>query len=154
LVWVPNADAEIDTLTGINTKIQAVVDERFKDQLSDVNPAATDTLSKITLTSYAPNKLAYDCQSEAGGVVVFSEIYYEKGWNAFIDGVQVPHFRCNYVLRGMKVPAGKHTIEFRFDPEVVTKGEGISLIASILLYGGIVVVGGLGFLKKRKQQVA
>ena len=154
LVWVPNADAEIDTLTGINTKIQAVVDERFKDQLSDVNPAATDSLSKITLTSYAPNKLVYDCQSDAGGVVVFSEIYYEKGWNAFIDGVQVPHFRCNYVLRGMKVPAGKHTIEFRFEPEVVTKGEGISLIASILLYGGIVVVGGLGFLKKRKQQVA
>jgi uncharacterized membrane protein YfhO len=96
----------------------------------------------------------YDCNSATGGVVVFSEVYYEKGWNAYVDGEKVPHFRCNYVLRGMKVPSGQHTIEYRFEPEVVEKGERISLFASILLYGGLVVAGGMGVMKKRKQNKA
>jgi hypothetical protein len=83
---------------------------------------------------------------------VFSEIYYEKGWNAYVDGALTPHFCCDYVLRGMVVPAGKHTIEFKFEPAVVILGETISLVSSIFLYGGIVIVGGFALLKRKRKK--
>ena len=65
---------------------------------------------------------------------MFSEIYYADGWNAYIDGKQSPYFGCNYVLRAMRIPAGEHKIEFKFEPKVYTTGEKISFASSILLY--------------------
>jgi uncharacterized membrane protein YfhO len=75
------------------------------------------------------------------GFVVFSEIYYKDGWNAYIDGTLTPYSRVDYVLRGMKIPAGKHEIEFKFEPQVIKTGSRIALASSIvfvlLLFGGI-----------------
>jgi hypothetical protein len=150
LMMVPNADAEIDTLAKINTKTTAVVDERFADLLKDFQPQY-DSTATIKLTSYAPNKLTYDFSSSSDQLTVFSEIFYDKGWNAYIDGQATPHFRCNYILRGMKIPAGSHKLEFVFEPEVISKGENISLIASLLLYGGVVIAGGITFAKRKKE---
>ena len=66
-------------------------------------------------------------------MAVFSEIYYKDGWNAYIDGVKSDYFRVNYVLRGMSIPAGKHIVEFKFEPSVFVNGERISLASSIIL---------------------
>jgi len=151
IAWVPNADAEIDSLKTIDTKSTVLIDERFRGQLADFK-TTTDSAASIKLTSYAPNKLTYTSSSATDQLAVFSEIYYENGWNAYVDGQLQPHFRCNYVLRGMKLPAGNHEVVFKFEPEVVTKGEGISLISSLLLYGGILVVGGFTFMQARKKQ--
>ena len=153
IVMVENADAEIDSITNILPKQTAYVDKRYADQLAGITPQADSTAS-IKLLSYAPNKLVYETQTAAPQVAVFSEIFYDKGWNAYVDGTLTPHFRCDYVLRGMAVPAGKHTIEYRFEPSVVATGEKISLVSSILLYGGLIVVGGMGFLKRKKEDEA
>jgi len=146
---VDNADAEMDTLSHLPTKTTAVIDKRFADQVNGLT-ITPDSTNSIKLTSYAPNKLVYECNTSSEQLAVFSEMFYDKGWNAYIDGKAASHLRCDYVLRGMKVPAGKYNIEFKFEPEVVAKGEGISLIASIALYGGIVVIGGLSFMKKKE----
>ena len=82
---------------------------------------------------YKPNYLKYNSNSVKDGIVIFSEIYYDKGWNAYIDGERKPHFRANYVLRGMKIPKGNHIIEFKFEPSTYKTGEIVSLASSIIL---------------------
>lgn len=148
-IEVPNADAEMDTLSGIDTKESMVVDKRYGDLIKGFTHAY-DSTAFIRLTSYAPNKLLYEYESQVEQLAAFSEIYYDQGWKATIDGKDAPYFRCNYILRGMKLPAGKHQIEWRFDPPIVAKGERISLMASLVLYGGLVLMGGWGFIRKRK----
>lgn len=149
MITVENADAEIDSMSRFNSKTTAIIDKRYADQIKDLKPSADSTAS-IRLISYAPNKLVYEANASSDNLAVFSEIYYDKGWNATIDGKTAEYLRCNYVLRGMKIPSGKHQIEFKFEPEVVSKGEGISLIASFLLYGGVVIAGGLEFMRRKK----
>jgi hypothetical protein len=149
-VVVDNADAEIDSLTNFDSKQKAFVDKRFADQLSGLN-LVFDSSASIKLDSYAPNKLVYSSQSSTEQLAVFSEIHYDKGWNAYIDGALVPHMRADYVLRALRVPAGEHTIEFKFEPEAVTKGETISLGASVLLYGGLLVAAAFIFIRKKRE---
>jgi uncharacterized membrane protein YfhO len=76
-------------------------------------------------------------------VLVFSEIYYQPGWNAYLDGKPVDHFRCNYVLRGMKAPAGNHKVEFRFEPTHYYTTDNIAMVGSIVL---VLLIGGLLFV--------
>lgn len=148
-VMVENADAEMDSLNAFKPKQKAFIDKRFADQLAGFTPQYDSTAS-IKLLSYAPNKLVYETDAKQNQLAVFSEIFYEKGWNAYVDGQLTPYLRCDYVLRGMKVPAGKHEIVFKFEPQVVAVGERISMISSILLYGGLMVIGLLVYLKRRK----
>ena len=84
--------------------------------------------------SYKPNHLTYDLTNVTSDQLsVFSEIYYEKGWNAYIDSKIVPHFRANYVLRAMMVPAGTIKIEFKFEPTSYSTGESVAYASSIIL---------------------
>jgi len=129
---VKNADEEIDAVGKNDLRQIAIVDERFSDQLNDIELLA-DNNATISMASYAPNHLVYKFKSHEDQVVVFSEIYYSKGWNAYIDGDEVPYFRANYVLRAMVVPGGEHTIEFKFEPRVWVIGEKISFASSLLL---------------------
>ena len=137
---VKNADEEIAALKDFKSKNTAIVDERFKDNLFDIKNSNS---SSIELTEYKPNKLIYKSKAETDQLAVFSEIYYEKGWNAYIDGEIMPHFRANYVLRAMRVPKGEHEIIFKFEPESVFFAS-ISSISSILL---ILIVFGTFFLE-------
>jgi hypothetical protein len=130
--WVKNADEEIAALGKNDLTKTAIIDERFADQLQG-KEFKSDRAATISLESYAPNHLVYQFDSHAEQLVVFSEIYYNKGWKAYIDGEEAPYLRANYVLRAMVVPGGKHSIEFRFNPRVWAIGEKISLIASLLL---------------------
>lgn len=128
---VANADSEITALSSFDPEKTAIVDKRFENKLTPLS--TLDSLSKVKLTQYQPNNLVYESNSKSGGFVVFSEIYYDKGWKAFIDGEKVDHVRVNYILRGMYVPEGKHTIEFKFEPTSYYVGNKISLASSILV---------------------
>jgi len=151
--WVANADEEIVALGKFNSKQTAIIDKRFEGEFKGFVPNR-DSSARISLTKYQPNKLDYTSQSSTDQLAVFSEIYYEKGWNAYIDGKLVPHVRVNYVLRALQVPAGNHTIEFKFEPTVIGTGEKIAYASSWLLYGGLLLVLGLSFYRKKKEQEA
>lgn len=130
---VANADSEISALTGFKPAETAIVDQRFADQLNGFT-IRYDSLATIDLTDYKPNHLTYKSESSSEQLAVFSEIYYDKGWTATIDGKPAPHFRTNYVLRAMRIPSGKHNIEFKFEPAVYYTGEKISMAGSLLLF--------------------
>lgn len=149
-VMVENANAEIDSLTGFNSKQKAFIDKRYADQLNGLT-ISYDSASSIKLTKYQPNKLVYESNTSSPQLAVFSEIFYDKGWNAYVDGQPVPHFCTDYVLRGMKVPAGKHTIEFRFEPSAVAIGETVTLVSSIALYGGVLALAAAALIRRKKQ---
>lgn len=129
---VANADEEIAALTAFFPEKTAIIDQRFSANLEGFTHAV-DSNARIELTEYQPNKLKYSSQAASDQLAVFSEIYYDKGWNAYLDGEKVPHFRVNYVLRAMIVPAGNHEIEFRFEPKVFAVGEKVSFAGSLLL---------------------
>lgn len=143
--YVNNANEEIDAIHGMNPRETAIVDKRFAETVKQ--PAAMpDSLDNIVLKSYAPNALQYEVDTKQGGTVVFSEIYY-PGWRSYIDGEEVLHGRANYILRAMNVPAGKHTIEFVFDPQSLHATETIAFIAlGIMLLGALGAIV-MGFIK-------
>ncbi len=147
--YVQNANEEIDALnTTVPTKT-AVVSNDFKEVFNGVQTVFKDSLSTVKLTSYAPNALTYETSSSKDGVVVFSEIYY-PGWQAYLDGQAVDHGRVDYILRAMKVPAGKHKVEFKFDPQSIHTTENIAYVAL-----GVLILGAIGVIvievRKRKK---
>ncbi len=142
--YVDNANEEIEAIHGINPKHTAIVDKRFEPM---VQPIVSDASAKIQLVAYEPNYLKYEVESDKGGTVVFSEIYY-PGWQSMIDGKEVPHGRANYILRAMNVPAGKHVIEFRFDPKSLHVTETIAFVSIGLLVLLACVVVWMGVKKK------
>jgi hypothetical protein len=125
---VKTADDEITKLGEINTKETAVVNEKFA-----VSKPSFDPEGSIKLVSYEPNKLVYETNTKTPQFAVFSEIYYPKGWIATVDGQEADHVNADYVLRGMNVPAGKHSIIFEFKPKAYYTGEKISLAGSLLV---------------------
>jgi len=143
---VQDADAEIDALNTIDPGFEAVVDTRFGAALEGFN-IVNDTTAAISLTEYRANYLKYTTVSAAEQLAVFSEVYYDKGWQAYIDGKPVQHFRANYLLRAMRIPSGSHTIEFKFHPNSYFIGEKISLASSLVL---ILLLLGTGWVEYRK----
>lgn len=142
LLPVEDANTEILALDSLDTQRKAVVNTA---KFPDVNRFnfTVDSIASITLTDYEPNHLTYKSKNSNSGAAIFSEMYYPHGWNAYVDGKRKKHFRVNYVLRALMLPEGEHTIEFKFEPELVAIGSQITLASSILL--GLVILGGLGF---------
>ncbi|MBN2173366.1 MAG: YfhO family protein [Bacteroidales bacterium] len=143
---VKNADEELDALSGFDPEMTAVIDERFSKYIADFKPVY-DSSARIKLVEYLPNHLKYQVNISKDQFAVFSEIYYDKGWNAYVDGEPTPHIRVDFVLRGMIIPAGKHLVEFKFEPKAYYIGEKISFASSLLL---ILVVIGYGIFEIRK----
>jgi hypothetical protein len=150
--WVDNADAEIDALSDFDPAREAVADKRYRPAIEGFE-ARRDTTASINLTGYEPNRLVYGYRSQMPQMIVFSEIFYDKGWNAYIDGKQAPYLRADYVLRAMPVPAGEHEIEFRFEPATYSMGEKIALASSIgiiLMILGVAANEIFAFVKKKR----
>lgn len=149
LKLVNSPDAEMKVLKNINTKKLAIFN--IHDNNSKFKNARLrkkwDTRGTINLEVYKPNYLKYQSNNLQDGIAVFSEMYYENGWNAYIDGKLVDHFPVDYVLRAMEVPGGKHTIEFKFEPQVIKTGGTITLISSIGMF--LLLVGGIYWEKKK-----
>ena len=128
---VENADEEIEAIGHADLATTAVVDQMFANIYGDYR---TDTINgAIQLVTYKPNQLVYESTSTQEQIAVFSDIYYPKGWNCYIDGKAVDHFRANYVLRAAMIPAGDHTIEFKFEPTSYKYGKLLAMISSIIV---------------------
>ncbi len=132
LQFAANADEEILALKTLENKEAAVVNHAFKSTVPS-QEYTVDSLATIRLVSHQPNHLVYESTNAAAGFAVFSEVYYKDGWQAYIDDQPVAHVQANYILRGLPIPAGTHTISFRFDPPVVYVGSSITLISAIVL---------------------
>ena len=144
-----NANEEITSLDSLKTKNEAVIDAKL---ISDnfVTEYANDSTATIELIKYKDNELTYEVNSSSNRFTVFSEIYYKDGWNAYIDGNLTPHLRVNYVLRGMEIPKGKHTVEFKFEPTIIKKGNTIALLSYAFL---LIIPIGWFFIEKKKKNV-
>ena len=127
------ARAESDALSEIDLSRNAVVDSSFAGCLQNLAPGR-DEEAQIKLTKYSPSRIDYRSSSLKDGTIVFSEIYYPYGWKASIDGEPTAHFRANYLLRALNVPAGEHDISFVFDPDSVRKGDTIATVCIVLMY--------------------
>lgn len=132
LTYVNSANDEMAFLNSFNPAKSAVADKKFAQALNEATPAAQgDTIFE---TSYAPNRLTYHSHSANGGVAVFSEVYFPWGWTATVDGKEVPIGRVNYVLRALQLPAGDHSVEFKFEPKAVSTSDTIATWAIVAIY--------------------
>lgn len=148
--YVKNADAEMQALQNLDTKHAAVADEKFRDVL-DGSPLDS---GRVELKSRDANKVTYNISSQRGGVVVLSEIYY-PGWEAKIDGKPIELGRANYILRALRVPAGNHVVELKYEPASVATTETIAFIAmGIILMAFIAAVFFAVHSRRKTEKVA
>jgi uncharacterized membrane protein YfhO len=143
---VNSANDEMSSLATINSKKEAIINtkdfSKIGDDISEVY--ALDSTSSVRMLSYDVNRIVYESNANIEAPIVFSEIYYPEGWNCYIDGEKTDHiFRANYILRGALVPAGKHLIEWKFEPDSFTSSSTTSMIGSIFLF--VFVLGSFGF---------
>jgi hypothetical protein len=147
---VPDADGEIAAVVQFDPGKVAIVDARFEDIIKDLQPG-NDSTAHISMTEYRANYLKYTSSASKEQLAVFSEVYYDKGWQAYVDGKPAVHFRADYLLRAMRVPSGNHTIEFRFHPQSYFVGEKISFASSLILLLLVVGTGWMEFRKSREK---
>ncbi len=151
--FVNSANEEMKALDSLDNKNEVVMNEKnYVDYFKGTKfngQFKKDSLASIQLVSYEPNQLKYVSNNSNEGFAVFSEMYYQNGWKATIDGKEAQILNVNYVLRGLKVPSGKHTIEFKFEPEVVKTGSTIALMSSI----GMLLLIGAGVYLERKKKI-
>jgi hypothetical protein len=131
---VATANEEIDGLANFNPRTTAIVHQEFQENIAGFDPNGTGDINFVA-ERYRPDHLVYNTNTSSDQLAVFSEIWYgpDKGWNAYIDGEQVPYLRANYLLRALRIPAGEHQVEFIFEPSSYSNGKIISLICSALI---------------------
>lgn len=147
VVYAQTAQQEIDLIGQVNLRTTAVVAAGTQARVSP-----TDSTCTIRLTEYRPNYLKYETSLAAPGTVVFSEIFFDQGWKAFVDGVETPYFRADYLLRAMELPAGKHTVEWRFRAPGWTASEAVTLISSLIVLLGAIAALAYWIRKKLKEE--
>ncbi|RFZ81807.1 hypothetical protein DYU05_18470 [Mucilaginibacter terrenus] len=146
--YVESADEEMKAISSFAPKDEAMIDKQYKSVV-EAKPLSADPNATIKLVSYNPQHLVYQTSSAANQVAVFSEIYYSKGWKMFIDGVEQPYYRADYLLRAATIPVGNHKVVFDFHPASYYTGEGISMAGSILM---VLALGGAAFTELRKKK--
>lgn len=152
VLYVKNADEEMEGISSFDPKKEAIVDQSFKALIDNKKVGVPTPTDEIKLTDYHPDHLTYEYSISKDLIAVFSEIWYDKGWNAYVDGEKIPYFRANYVLRAAELPGGNHKLEFKFEPRSYYVGEDISLAASVLLIAGLGFAGYIEVKKKGKKE--
>lgn len=138
--FVNTADEEIAALNTLNPAKTAVIDKKFDADLQGLS-IVPDSTASISMTLYKPDRVVYKAKTQAEQLAVFSEVYYAKGWEAYIDGQLVPHVRANWTLRALRIPAGEHEIEFKFIPHDYYATRNVSTASSIVLM--LLIVGSI-----------
>ncbi len=146
--YVPDARAEMRALDNFNPSTTAIVQESFKKYIS--TGLQWDTAATIQLVKNENDVVTYKFNAATPQFAVFSEVYYDRGWKAYIDDKESPIIKTNYVLRGLMVPAGSHNIVFRFKPESYTTGKNVTLISQLLLL--VLLAAGLWFESRKKAE--
>ena len=146
--YAANANEEIDKVGQCDLRHVAVADNSFKAVLGE--SVSQDSTARVTITDYQPNHLTYTAESEKGGVIVFSEIYYPE-WTATIDGKPAEVGRVNYILRALNVQPGKHEIVLDFHPASVASTETVAYAALAILL--LTLIGGAVIKWRRRQNV-
>jgi len=126
-------------LSGFNPKDTAIVQEMYKASIPFM--PVPDSTATIQLTKNDNDYLSYDFNAASNQFAVLSEVYYEPGWNATIDGKPAPIVKTDYILRGLAVPAGKHTIELKFEPPAYEKGKKLTSVFNIVL--ALLIIAGI-----------
>ncbi len=147
VTFVKDNEEEMQAINSFEPLKEAFVHESFRKDL-DESRLGRPVNTSIELTSYRPDRLVYEYSAPHDAFAVFSEIWYDKGWKAYVDGKELPILRANYLLRALQLPGGNHTVEFKFEPKSYHLGEIISLIASIVLVLGLGIVVWLETKKK------
>jgi len=137
---------EFEKVKEIDTRVTAVMDASKFTAPS----VQYDSASKITIQNHTPKYLKYEAETATENVAVFSEIYYPEGWTAKIDGKETEILRVNYVLRALKIPAGKHTIEFTFAPKSYVVGNKITMASSWIVL--LVLVASIGWSVTKRDE--
>lgn len=151
--WVEDNNAEILAIKETDLKSTAIIHEEFKGKVNE--SLALDSNRSISMTSYLPNHITYQSNAKGQSLAVFSEVYYNDGWNVYIDGDKVDYVRANYIVRALSIPGGKHTIEFKFEPSSFKMGNTINLIGFFLIllaFGGAAYFGLKGKQKKSEDE--
>ncbi len=146
VVVATSPEEEMALLDEISTKHTAVVAEEYAPMVEGV----ALTSGEINLVKYKPNNLVYRYSSEGGGLCIFSEIFYDKGWRAYVDGREAEYLRADWVLRAMVLPAGSHTVEWRFRAPAFDIVEGVTLTFSLVILGGLAVWIAVWATRRRK----
>lgn len=147
--WVSSADEEILGLNGLNPSETVVIHSKHKPKLKFTHDGQGSVGGNITVTSYEMDDIIYDVSADQNSFAVFSEIYYPN-WHAYIDGQETPVIQCNYVLRGIEVPQGKHKVEFKYIPKEYAIGSTIAYASSFAIIALILGLVGVYFYRKRK----
>lgn len=149
ILFAASADEEIALLQSIDPRHSAIVSQELKDVLHQIAPV--DSSATITLKKYSPNELIYESVNPQEGVALFSEVFYPKGWKAYIDDKEVTPFRANYILRALQIPAGKHEIRFEFYPDSYRYGSIIAYTSSGIILTFLLFFGIRALLKKKRE---
>ncbi len=151
LVVVATPNEEIEALAVLDLRKAAVIDKQFAD---DKLPRVTQTdeAATVELLSYKPDVLEYEAQCGADKILVFSEIFYPKGWHVYVDDKLVDVYRVNYMLRAIVLPAGKHTVRMVFMPESVELGNIIGLVCLGIFVTVLVAYVVILIIRRRKQK--
>ena len=148
--FVNGPTEEMKALNNFNPRDTAIIDNSYKNIVTGFTPA--DSLANIKQTAFDNMAIKYESNSNTANVAVFSEIFY-KDWNAYIDGKKVPIAKANYVLRALVIPAGKHSIDFKFEPAVYKLSYNISMFATWLLVV-LLIAYAVYFFKQSNRQIA
>jgi Bacterial membrane protein YfhO len=130
--YVKDGNEEMKALDSINVKDTAIIQHKFENVIKFM--PVPDSTASISLIENLNDKISYKFSAKTNQFAIFSEVYYDKGWNAFLDGNPTDYCRVDYILRGMPVPAGEHTIEFRFEPKVYGLANTLSLWGSVVTF--------------------
>ena len=149
LKMAKTADEEIQMVGEISPAKEVVIRENFAKDLSSYS-FAKDSTASINLLSYDPELMVYESNNSKPGLAVFSEVYYPENWRAYIDNEEQQVIRANYVLRALKIPAGKHKIEFKYIDERYESSATVSWIGSLLVLVGVPIFLFLSYKKERE----
>lgn len=149
VVWASTPTEEMRALDGIDTRTEAVVETRYREMLEGVRLGD----GSVELIKYKPNYLSYRCNSAEGGLCVFSEVFYDKGWKAYVDGWEADYLRADYLLRAMVLPEGEHIVEWRYRAPKFDLVEGITLTFSLVILGGLVLYGVVEIIRYRRRKM-
>ena len=134
--WVATPNEEIAAIENTNVETTAIINDEFKNVIGDFKPS--NKSGTIKLDSYKPNELIYSFNSAKDELVVFSEIWTNKGWTMWIDGEESPLIRADYILRAAVIPAGNYEIMMRYEPKIWKTGNTIQFISSLILIFGLI----------------